>query len=146
MLFHLIELLTEQSGDDGSYFLLVFRSSEWAERTIKCSIRPTNIPSVAGKNRHFDWDVNVVKAKMEQEGANNWERALTLRTTRTLIGHYHTLWETFLSLCQIIGFCFIRAQPWLSGSSTSLISAVGGEVGHPSTICMPLSVTREAAG
>ena len=95
MLFHLIELLTEQSGDDRSYFLLIFRASEWAERTINCSVRPTNIPSVAGKDRHFDWDVNVVKVKLEQEGANKWERAPTLRTTRTLTGLYHTLWETF---------------------------------------------------
>ena len=61
MLFHLTEQLTEQSGHDSSSFLLVFRVSEWAERTINCSARLTNIPSVAGENWHFDCDVNVVK-------------------------------------------------------------------------------------
>ena len=53
--------------------------------------------SVAGKNRHFDWDVNVVKM-LETEPAP------TLRTARSMTSLQDTLWEMSLSLSHAMGF------------------------------------------
>jgi len=53
MLFDATEQLTKQSGHDCSNPLLL-TTPESANKTVKCSVGPTNMTSVAGEKRHSD--------------------------------------------------------------------------------------------
>ena len=68
---------------------------------LNCGAEPTNITSVTGKHRHFDWDVDVDVVKVSELGANTPNDQKIDLPSRCAMRYF----PVALSHCSL---CFIR--------------------------------------